>query len=197
MIPAHIGVRTPVVFDTLGPFPLKRKKGWVDIDDVDAFWASSELEKHEGIDSAIGVYIIATRKGDAPPKPWYVGKTERGFRRRFLEHVKHGTAFNPVAEHAYNGHLQVFLLVRKNSTGHFAKAHPYPASRPTVAKKKRHKSIDRLEFALIGACYVKNKKLLNVSQRTFHATLHVPGFLNSAGKPSNAARLLKSMLKQR
>ena len=43
----------------------------------------------------------------------------------------------------------------------------------------RLKSIDRLEFALIGSCLAKNSDLLNAQEKVFHKWLTVPGYWNS------------------
>jgi hypothetical protein len=186
-----------VEYATCGPFELTRKNGRVDPKRLEDFWSKVKREKnaYTNLDAAIGVYIVATRIGKAAPKPWYVGRTYVGFRNRFSAHLKGETAFDRISEFAPNGSLYVFLIARLNESGKFTR----PRYRKVNGKHKvvSFKTIERLEFALIGSCLLRNKNLINTSEKTFHSGLSVPGYLNDkSGPPAASARTLAAMLKK-
>lgn len=176
----------PVDFSTFGPYALERASGQVSLDNLEDFW-SAVSDEAAGLEEAVGVYVIATRKRGGAAKPWYVGKTDVGFGKRFRTHVRTQSAFNPIAGEAPKGKLYVFLIARLNASGAF--------SGPPRKLHGNRKSIDRVEFALIGSCYSVNRKLMNVSQKSFHAGICVPGYLGSKrGKPTKSAAELARML---
>jgi hypothetical protein len=171
----------PTDFKTFGPFDFPNTSS-VTNEDLKQFWSSSNID--EGLVTAIGVYILCRKIGSNPPKPWYVGRTDKGFRRRLKQHVRGGT-FRRLDELAPNGKLQVFLIARTNPGG------------KSFKKKGKNllKSIRMLEFLLIGMCLTRNKRLLNTSEKAFHKGLYVPGYLNNKrGKPGKPARGLAEML---
>jgi hypothetical protein len=174
-------------FDTYGPFVLERKASELRPGALEKFWTEVE-KKHPGLDVGIGVYIIGSRQKGRPVKPWYVGKTDRGFRRRFNQHARGKKVFPALSEAAPNGDLAVFLIARLTPNTNALK-------RRTIG---RLNSIDALEFMLIGSCLSTNKRLLNAKKMSLHKGLVVPGYLNAKrGKPNASAKHLKNMLQNK
>jgi hypothetical protein len=164
----------PFEFEELSPEAIRQT-----FQDIDA--AMKDLQY------AIGVYIFAVREGKGF-KPLYVGKTDRGFGGRIRKHLD---------DHRFDGHiskserLNLFLIARATSPKKLKKVTPKMRE-----SKKGMKSINELEFALIGSCIGLNSDLLNKSESTFHTKLHVPGYWNSPVEERDAAaKKLAGMLK--
>jgi hypothetical protein len=154
----------------------------VDAGALENFWAQDGMPR--GLCDDSGIYIICTRHGSAPLRPWYVGQTHRRFESRFLQHLRQGK-FDLLGQKSPNGPLQIFLIARRTST-----------SQPTKSARRNSKAIREIEFALIGACLSVNKKLLNVSEANFFNGIHVPGFRGAKrGRPEAAATKLANMLR--
>jgi predicted GIY-YIG superfamily endonuclease len=187
-----------IKFDTFGPLLLSRADQIVSVDELRTFSEALEGER-KGLSKAIGVYIFGLKNSKGEITPWYVGKTDKGFSRRFDEHSrgKGENLFTKLAKEMPKGDLQVFLIARLTPSEKFMK----PKKAKSKAGSQRHKitpvkSIDRLEFALIGTCLAKNPDLINRSQKTFHEDFHVPGYMegNTPSK-STAARSLRRTLR--
>jgi hypothetical protein len=170
-------------FLTFGPFELEESTP----DAIDALFENIEAAKN-GLQDAIGVYIFAIRSGKKGLIPLYVGKTDRGFGGRIRKHLD---------DHRFDGHisktdrLNIFLIARATS--------PKKLKKVTLKmreSKKGMKSINELEFALIGSCIELNPNLINKREGAFHMNLHVPGYWNSPAEERDAsAKKLAAMLK--
>jgi hypothetical protein len=164
-------------FKTVGPLELKRTVGRVDRVGLAALWKRANAEV-PGLARAVGVYVLATSKGDILT-PWYVGKSDNGFKNRLSE--KHH-AFDLIADSQPKGNLYLFLLVKVSAKkGVLAK----PPKKKFLefgdefkSRRKPRKSINRLEFLLIRSCLLCNPELVNAKEKTFYAGLVVPGYLN-------------------
>ena len=184
-------------FMTYGPFELERTGGYVSPDELRSFW-EKVTENYPGLDRGIGVYVMGTRRGGGSVKPWYVGRTDKGFSRRLRSHARSQRILHKLAEAAPRGALQIFLLGKIGSSGNLVGPLKKPISfGPELNKRETRpdKAITKLEFSLIGSCYVINKKLINVSGKKFHQSLNVPGYLNEKrGRPNMSARAFANML---
>ncbi len=181
-------------FETYGPFSLKRKFNDAILpDDIQDFWDEIE-DSQDGLGSAIGVYIISTRSGQASkPKPWYVGKTDSGFRHRLIQHARDLSLFRSLNSHSPKGSLEVLFIARKASDGKKFKSPRTP--RKGGSKKVKHGSIDFLETLLIGACLAQNENLLNAQKMSKYRDIVVPGLMNEKkGKPTRSALFLRNLL---
>jgi hypothetical protein len=163
-------------FDTVGPIEMPRG---ID-EEIVAQWFSRVIEKeYPGLGSAVGIYIIARQVGRLPAVPWYVGKTEVGFLRRFKQHAGMKRGFGNLNQIPKGGKLRVFLLpLRSGKKGVFRKA---PKTANTI------RAVNALEDMLIGSCLSANEHLLNVSQKTLHRDLRVPGYLHDEPSERSAA----------
>jgi hypothetical protein len=167
-------------YQTFGPFLIASNQDLSSIAIANDFWDEVE-ETHPGLRSAIGVYVFvkhATKKSFLVP--WYVGKTEKGFEKRFRQHKK---LFAKLLQR--NGRTAVFLIarIRRNSP-------------KFMGQRKTLPSNEILETMLIERCLHLNAKLYNASKVKFVKGLVVPGFINQAsGKPNLAARQFRSVLK--
>jgi hypothetical protein len=168
-------------FQTFGPYELPRKGGISNVDCLKEMWLSiNEIEQDgiaERLKRAIGVYIVVREIGKNS-KPWYVGKTYSGFNSRFRQHLK-GKVFGGIEKIPKGGKVKIFLLVRGSTkTGKF---------KTRVKRGKTVKSIDILEFMLIGSCQKLNPDLLNTSQAAFHRGFQIPGYMNDKKSKRNPA----------
>lgn len=171
-------------FGNYGPYKLERKGG-VTADDLNECLSTVEEEAATLLD-AIGVHIFAVKSTkNSKLKPWYVGKTDKGFRKRLTTHQRSGTIFGDIAKKAPNGHLYVLLIPRLTPGNKFRKS-----------AKKTLGSINSLEDALIGSCLQVNPKLANASKTRFFRNLSVPGYLHSGKikKSETGALVLKELL---
>jgi hypothetical protein len=170
-------------FETFGPFPLKRDGNYVSPDTLADFWDEIS-EKIPGLEDAIGIYIVSIRHG-AVSKPWYVGKTEKGFRRRLKQHIAGYKLFAGLAGIAPKGNVEIYFLARMSSNKTNFKS----------PSKNEIRSIGKLEELLIGSCLGKNERLLNVQKMSRYRDLYVPGFAKErAGRPTESAIALRKML---
>lgn len=171
-------------FETYGPFVLEREENYVSRDALDDFWDRVE-EKVKGLEQAIGVYVISARSAKSTSRPWYVGKTDKGFKKRFSQHAMQLKLFAALHNAAPRGTVEIYFLARMMSRRKNFRA---PA-------KKQVKSVTRLEELLIGTCYSRNSQLLNVQKMSSYKKLRVPGYLNDkVGKPSQAASSFNKLL---
>jgi len=162
-------------FQTYGPFECN---DWSP-DGVDAFYAVFTKE-HPGLEAAIGVYVIAVKKGKKLV-PCYVGKTDRSFGHRLKQHFDGEMLDALFHEH---GKFYFFLIARVTPAGRIRK----PSGRPS-------NTIDRLEYQLIGTSLSKNPDLLNKQLKKNHTKLRVPGYINRDTKTENrSAKLFAEML---
>jgi hypothetical protein len=119
--------------------------------------------------------------------PWYVGKTDKGFGIRFRQHLA-GRKLAPLFEMKVVA-IRVFVIALVTSAGKLKRK---------LSAAGFVRSIDRLEFALIGSCLEKNKNLINTKEKVFQKGLHVPGYLNSEPKNyDESAQQLAKMLEVR
>jgi hypothetical protein len=118
-----------------------------------------------------------------------VGQTWNEFGARLVQHFEAHKFDSLFEEH---GRLTFFLMARATSGGKVK----YSTSK--IKEQKGLKSIDQLEFALIGTCIGLNSELLNKQEKRFHQSLCVPGYLNSAPSDRNSsAKALAKMLKSK
>jgi hypothetical protein len=163
-------------FQTYGPLEFN---DWSP-EGVRAFYA--ELTKqHPRLESAIGVYVMAVKKGKKLV-PYYVGKTDRrSFGHRLREHFD-GEMLDALF-HQF-GKVYFFLIARVTRAGGMKK----PSG-------KKSNSIDHLEYQLIGTSLLKNPDLLNEKLKQTHMKLRVPGYINRDTKTENrSAKLFAEML---
>lgn len=183
-------------FKTIGPLELKRTAGHVDKIGLSALRERAHAEE-PGIARAVGVYVLATRKGEVLT-PWYVGKSDLGFKGR-LSYNHH--AFRLIAESQPKGSLYLFLFAKISAkTGALNK----PPKKRFVergddfrARRKPRKSISTLEFLLIGSCLGRNPELVNAKERIFQEGLFVPGFFkDDRSDVSDSVVSLRKMLER-
>jgi len=93
---------------------------------------------------------------------------------------------------------ELFKLDKKKDIHLLLIALSTPSGKPKrKASNTDMKTLDKLEFILIGACLLKNPGLRNQQFKKFHESLTVPGFTNGDSKDSNAAsRALRALLKK-
>jgi hypothetical protein len=170
-------------FLTFGPFELRE----ISPDAIDKLFDEIKAAK-EGLDDAIGVYIFAKRSGRGKLIPLYVGKTDRGFGVRFRHHLDVGRFAGSLTK---GDRLNIFLIAHATSPKRLKRVTPKMRD-----SKNGMKSINELEFALIGSCIELNPNLINKRESRFHRTLHVPGYWNSPAHERDAsAKKLAAMLK--
>lgn len=178
----------PAKFKTLGPFELKVENGQLDKTTLRAIWKGNK-----GLRYGIGVYILTVQVGKRLI-PIYVGKTNRSFGSRLGQH----SIFSKVSDSFEGKKLLLFLIPRVTSK----KGDLVRAKRKFIengegirSQVKGLKSIDQLEFALIGTCIAQNENLLNKQEKTFHQGLIVPGYLNDESEElTESSSKLKRML---
>ena len=165
-------------YETFGPFPFS-EGDLSSPTSMNAFWNDLDV-KHPGLRSAIGVYIFAVQATKRSTlKPWYVGKTDKGFEGRIRSHKK---LFAKVLNK--NGHAAFFLIARLNTS-----------STKYMGPRKLLPSNEILETMLIERCLETNSKLFNAKKINYVRGLTVPGFKGKTkGKPKNAAKHLGHML---
>jgi hypothetical protein len=172
----------PLDYQTFGPFTLDAEENCkITRGIMSDFFAGAESEK-PGLSKAVGIYILAVQAHErAIPRPWYVGRTDKGFRRRFNFQLG---KFRNVLEAAPKGIPKIFLIARVTPTGAFVK----PA-------KKKLLYNEELEQLLIGSCLAQNPQLFNAKEIKHLREISVPGYRNSKpGKPKRSAQLLAKML---
>lgn len=168
-------------FKPYGPFEIPIVDSEVAKTELNSFWNRIN-EKHPGLQDAVGCYIFATYvRGTA--RPWYVGKTEKAsfkketFQLHKLEH------YRKILKTRKRGISHLYLIARITGTGKFRAG---KSPRPSTAK---------LEELLIGACLIKNPKLVNKTTTKHLREIRVPGYMNETpGARSLAARHLAALL---
>jgi hypothetical protein len=183
-------------FETYGPFALKREQNYaVSTAEIKEFW-DDIAEVEPGLELAIGVYIVSVRsRASSKSKPWYVGKTDKGFRPRLVQHAAGFRLFPALNTHAPKGDIEVLFVARRSTDGKKFKQPKAPRGAKSISKSHKHGSIDFLEDLLIGACVAQNKKLLNIQKMSRYKNIAVPGLMNEGkGKPTKSAIYLKELL---
>jgi hypothetical protein len=177
----------PYNFATYGPFPLELKNGRLDASITIDLWKKLRTDQ-PGLENAIGIYILAIQQGKAAPKPWYVGKTDSGFKSRLTRRHK---LFQSLSKAPSIGSVHIFFLARVTpKTKKFMKA--------SDVRRKGLRSIDSLESMLIGSCLSQNENILNVKKMSLYKELHVPGYINDKSDVVGPSALaLRKMLKER
>ena len=182
-------------FKTIGPFELRRTRGIVSRASLEALWREANAQEHGRLSRGVGVYVLATGTRESLV-PCYVGKSDNGFKNRLSE--KHH-AFELISRSEPKGNLYIFLFAKASpKKGVLAK----PPKKKFLevgddfrARRKPRKSINKLEFLLIRSCLLRNPNLVNAKEKTFHAGLIVPGYVNDGdGKPSESVKILRKML---
>jgi hypothetical protein len=177
-------------FDTRGPLDFKLGKPSEFKGRVKQLFPPDK--EGEDLGSAVGVYIIAVKK-KSKLFPWYVGKTDVGFRKRFLSH---SSTFQKLAELSGSDDFKIFVIPRITPT----KAKFKRGSRKTQSKHSERPvrglpSVEALENLLIGACLTVNKDVTNRKKVSLHKEMHVPGFLNDGDVETDSSALaLRAML---
>lgn len=171
-------------FVTMGPFDLARTRGFLDAQALQKIWTGDPA-----LEKAIGVYVIASKNGKNL-LPLYVGKSNRSFGSRLNKH----SIFTTLAKNYPKDDLCIFLIARVTTARGDYKTATRKVVRDGVELQKL-KSIDRLEFALIGTCLTLNKNLLNEQNKKFLEGLDVPGYLPNNGRyADHSATALSRML---
>ncbi len=189
-------------FKAFGPFEIGRTKGSLDPGALAGVWHRANAEK-KGLSKGVGVYVIAAKDGKNL-MPWYVGKSDTGFKNRLSE--KHH-AFSVIADSNANGNLYLFLFakvttkrgalnkpLRKKFIAVDDETDNFDEADGLRSKRKTRRSIGKLEFLLIGRCLERNKELVNDKDKSFHAGLVVSGYLNDGdAEPSDTVQSLRRM----
>ena len=166
----------PITFETFAPRLLKRFGGILTAQSLTALWTNEEQpggkDNYSKLKDAIGVYVIGSQNGTTLT-PWYVGKTDKGFKNRFQQHLRQRMPFEAIYRNVPTDDLFVILIARTTSGRKLKVARKLEA----LTKTKALRSIDFLESDLIRACHAKNRALVNTSNRVFHDGFSVPGFL--------------------
>ncbi|WP_263378764.1 GIY-YIG nuclease family protein [Granulicella paludicola] len=188
-------------FATYGPYRIKRRAAFVSPSELSKFWKDVEVADKD-ICRGIGVYIISVQS-DGDTIPLYVGRTDKGFAKRFDQHYNSKIKkplFRKLADLFPAGDVEILLIGRVTDKDKLVQ--PKKVRGEAAAKKKRRSrkpvpSIKELEFALIGACRAKNPDLLNSSHKRFFEKLRVPGYTDQKSRnepePKPAAALRKTL----
>ena len=164
-----------MLFQTFGPYKVTT---W------DQMSAEMKERNEPALEHAHGIYVFFQEIGGRLV-PLYVGQTSAHFGVR-------------VAEHMNKERTELFKLDKKKDIHLLLIALSTPSGKPKrKASNTDMKTLDKLEFILIGACLLKNPGLRNQQFKKFHESLTVPGFTNGDSKDSNAAsRALRALLKK-
>ena len=155
-------------FKTYGPFSISYELGDVDEQQI-ADWFEQEVgKKHPGLPEAVGVYIICDKSAASKLIPWYVGKTYKGFLKRFRQHSQLKRCFGGSRKDWADKKAAIFLLALSSGKQEFRKP---------VTGKNKVLAIDAIEDMLIQDCLKLNSNLLNTSQKTLYRSLSVPGYV--------------------
>ena len=166
------------MFDTYGPFTLA-SHSW---DDIDLLYKQIQGDE-QGLQLAIGLYIVAARSDSGTSVPWYVGITTREFGQRLLEHFKGGK----FADLATKGELDIYLIALRNGNQFVMRDGATEASKLMI---------EQLEQQLIDHCIRLNEDLLN-KKRWSRNQIYVPGFIDKGASDRDfpAAQALATLLK--
>jgi len=162
-------------FEVKGPFKVEtspQPRGGLTIEKeaVEAFWKNSELEE---LKQRFGIYVFAI-KTSACYKPYYIGKTTKGYCKEIFTPPKLGKYRKAINE-VKKGQPYMFFLI-------------HPATKPP----KDTEPIDELEIYLIQKGSKKNKTIYNV--QNIEQGWSIKGLIRSETKQrSAAARLFKDM----
>jgi hypothetical protein len=174
-------------FQTYGPFSLGSTSPDAPLKEsaMDQVWGQVESEKL-GLQDAIGIYILALKSGKSNPIPWYVGKTDSGFRKRLTRRRR---LFQALSKRSVHGEIMLFLLARRTAREKFVR--PKDAGNGLT-------SIEKLETMLIGSCLNRNPELLNMKKMSHFKGLRVPGYMNDNGQSNTKPAIqLRKMLKEK
>jgi len=170
------------VFDTYGPFTMPTH----DVRGIEhLFDEQIKKDPTPDVHRGVGVYIVATENSEGVLIPRYVGRTNKEFGLRIMQHFK-AAKFQKLAE---NGPLMFFFLARAKD-GRILKHGEAGGAENT-------KAINHLELLLIGTCLKLNRDLLNRQQTRFHQNFHVAGYLDNGPSERDfpAAHALSRLLK--
>lgn len=172
-------------FGVFGPYTiptLPRDNDEIDKKELNStHWAQWDAEAGLALSTALGCYILSI--SGKHPVPWYVGKTEAGFKKECFN-PKNLRAFEGVLRKNGRGKPQITLIVNVTPGGKLVKP-----------SKNEHSQIDFLENYLIATCLRKNPDLCNSKQTRFVRGVYVPGLLNpKRGKPSDSAKSLAKLV---
>ena len=156
----------PINFGTYGPYHLRREANVITTTTLDLLWSKASF-----VIPGIGVYIIASKRGNKLT-PWYVGKTDKGFMKRFYQHLRGNHLFPRLSSVVPDEDLVVIFLARHTAGGKLKKARRLNAT----TKTKAIPTIDRLEYDVLKKAHARNSALVNKSKRVYLAQLSVPGF---------------------
>lgn len=151
-------------FDVQGPYPFEG-------DDIsDAAQQRRFWEQTSNWANAIGCYVFGMRTGGGM-KPWYVGKTENGFRGEIFQ--PHKIVKYQKVIHGYERGTPIFFLF------------------PKLTEKNRLSTsgggIGFLEDLLIYTGIQANEHLTNISKTSVHRKMTVPGLIGTTlGAPTQA-----------
>ena len=113
------------------------------------------------------------------------------------------TVFNNLPTHLQGGVVYIFFISRvttKKSGLIRAKQKYVESGQDDVrTKTKKHRSVERLEYALIGTCRTTNERLLNVQLKRFQEGLIVPGYIGDSpsSKLDESSQSLQKMLQRK
>jgi len=170
-------------FVTYGPFELPRWNTLIDDDSEarDFFWSQSVEATAPGLADAIGCYVFSIRTGGGS-LPWYVGKTEIGFRNECFQ--AHKLKYYNKALAARVGSPVLFLIPKIT-----------PANHRFAHRSTGNSDIEFLENYLIGRALVRNDGLMNKQNTRLLREIKFQGFMNSdPGHPGSAAIELREIL---
>ncbi len=141
-----------------------------DLDDIQGkgIWEKIEEEENKpGLRNASGCYIFSIRNG-RNFKTWYVGKSEK---TRFYAEVFNKNNMIKCKELLKkNGELNLFLLPKLTPTGRFG-------------KPRESRTVQHLEWMLIGYALQQNGDLFNKSHAQMLKQLEVPGLFGDGPGP--------------
>ena len=169
-------------FHPYGPFPLPKSatKRRIDKDSQGDFWLSIDT-KYNDLSYAVGCYIFSIRRRGGGWLPWYVGRTNKNFRKEcFYGHkLEH---FNSALDEN-SGTPLLTLIAKLTPGGNFANP------------SNRQMDVEFLEKHLIALAIRCNPELKNKKDTRFLREIVVPGILNTPSALQPAVRQRSSVSK--
>ena len=171
-------------FKVYGPYDIgvdEGLRGWIDKDDIKAFWkeVGDELQK------ACGVYIFGMygegKTGIAgKDRPWYVGKAEKQTFKQECFNGNNRTKFNKILmKYKKKGKPFLYLLARVEENGEFSKPTDY-------------RDVGFVEEMFIQLSLSVNNGLENINTATMAKKTSIRGLLNMTKFPSKSVDDFKS-----
>lgn len=188
-------------YDILGPFEIPLIKGdpkKLDEEDREYFWhelRDRKIPPLPDIHKCYGVYVIATRRGNSMPTPWYIGVADS---EPFLKTCMRGQEIqkiNGIVSKKHIGTPIIFFLPRLTKNGS-------PANEKGNQARKNIEFVKDflLEYGLrLEAKKQSDFKMLNEDRHDMTTTdmlrnLEVEGFINSIKRHSGDIKDLKKLL---